>query len=157
MHAIDLAAGGAGQGDALFDQAAGALQFVRVAADQAGKIALEGDAAVFCRRAVVVAGQAQQGGKGSAGGAAVVGHAEQGQGLQRLRLPGEGRQFALDVGGQFATAAADQFGAGMGQARQVLGRDEQGLAVGVRRIGGSAVGIVRQLFQGAAHLAFGLQ
>ena len=151
-----MLAGAAGQLAALLDQCSGALQLRRVALDQAGEIALEGHATVFCLLLTAVTVQAEQVGE-AAGGAGGFLDAEQGQGLQAFGLALQGRQFALQLAGQFAAAAADQAVAGMAQAGQMTGGVEQRAAVVGGGAGVAAVGILGQLLQGAIHLSFGLQ
>ncbi|MNV09753.1 hypothetical protein D3C71_1002570 [compost metagenome] len=60
--------------------------------------------------------------------------------------------FALDIGGQFAATAADQFVPGQRQSAQMLGRGEQRCQVG--RV---AFGVLAELVKAGAQFALGLE
>jgi hypothetical protein len=69
-----------------------------------------------------------------------------------LGLGADTRQFPLDIGGQFAASAADEFVSGEGQPAKMLRRGEQR-----RQIRWRAVGVLGQLIEAGAQFPFGLQ
>ncbi|MCY1351513.1 hypothetical protein D9M69_377810 [compost metagenome] len=154
----DLGGARRGQPGALLDQRAGALQFGRVAAQQAGQFALEGDAAVCAGALLGIVGQAHQRGEVVGPGAAGFRDAEQRQGGEAPGLFVEGGQFALEVGEQFVATAGDQLVAGMAEAQQVLAGAQQRCAVvaGGRLVGGGR-GVLVELVEQAGQFALGLQ
>ncbi|MNO95869.1 hypothetical protein D3C76_875230 [compost metagenome] len=133
------------------DLLASARQFRRVTAEQAVELTLEADAGIFGRGFLGVF-QAHHrseiiGVRFTAGR-----HAQQRQGVQLFGLAADVGDFALDIGGQFAATAADQFVPGQRQLAQVLGSHEQW-----GQVARVATGVLAELIKAGAQLSFSLQ
>ncbi|MND97555.1 hypothetical protein D3C80_898770 [compost metagenome] len=118
LHGVYLLMSAVGQLAATLDLFAGALQFARVAFEQAVQFPFEGDAGVF-GRAVALRLQAHQGGKVIGIRFTSGGDAKQRQFIERLGLGDHLLQLTLDFVRQFAAATADQLVAGQRQPREV--------------------------------------
>ncbi|MNL05276.1 hypothetical protein D3C87_1258630 [compost metagenome] len=151
LHGGDFQVSGGAEVGALANLFAGAGKFRRIAGQQVIEFTLEADTSIFGDRFLGVL-QAHHGGEIIGVRLTVGGDAQQWQGLQLFGLNAQVADFTLDIGGQFAATAADQFVPGQRQFAQVLGRGEQWRLVS--RIG---AGVLAELIKAGRQFAFGLQ
>ncbi len=151
LYGGDFQVGRGTEVGAFLDLLAGARQFRRVAGEEAVQFTLEADAGIF-RNGFFSVFQPHHGGEIIRIRFSADGHAQQWQGIQLLSLGTDVGDFALDIGSQFAAAAADQFVAGQGKFAQVLGGGEQWCQVS--RV---ATGVLAELVKAGAEFPFGLQ
>ncbi|MNN04832.1 hypothetical protein D3C81_1175700 [compost metagenome] len=156
LHRVEALASAGGQGGAALDLLAGALQFGRVAIEQALQFALQAHGDVF----LLLAGlglKAHHGGEIVGIGLGRTGNAQQRQAVEGLSLGADQLQLALHFVGQFRAAAADQLVAGQRQAPQVHAGIKQGHQVTVGLGTAAVAGVAGQLFEVGPQFALGLQ